>query len=495
MKKSQLLVAICLTTLSVGLTACSEYPEVKQATAEYLVTLSEDKTGRLTMAKWYFNWQLHATLEECGDNPLLRHMLIHRDPAAGRKLAKTEALIETLEEGISLRDAYSQDWKVWEAEDYIYVVKGYGLGWDSDHYCVGCWYYRAYPDGRVETEPAGPYAHSLLVEILQYHPGATMSQPNLLPFLEPEPQDLPRTFSTYSNDTWGYSISYPSGWTVEESGQRVYLVPPPVLCIGRIAVEAEEGLTLPAEMAAQTSLEVAREVWGDVIVRDNEAMRNTWDWHVRYDYIWSQDGAEFDAEAYFKQTGSCLYTLTLDFEKVCHDVYPLSEIVSTFHLLASVRDSEVDAGYLRYESDEYDYYIEYPSDWILDTTEPDLVDLRPAMPECFVAMSVVVHEGEETGLPPIEEIATGYLEAASWVVETLTVEHSGQPESSKWDWLVIYSYPLESIEVTEAVYFKLVSDTRYQFHLSWETVQGEKLEGYGYDLEMLQTLESCTQKR
>ena len=299
-------------------------------------------------------------------------------------------------------------------------------------------------------------------------------------------------FITYRSDNWGYEISYPKGWEIEEEEQQVNLIPSPMRCIGQVSIFVYEGLTLPAEMAAQSWINTASEGWGNLNVQDSRAMHNGWDWYLLCDYTWQKKGIEFKSEVYFKQAGTCLYEVESNFEKACYHDYPLSEMVGTFRLPTSTSTPsfDVDADYLHYENFKYRYCIDYPYNWILDTEEPDSVELSPALPECFAVINITTRQSEESSFYPVDEIAMRYLKAASDVFESLMVEHSGKPEASQWDWLVIYSYLLLDIEMTDAIYFKLTPDILYEFCLTWETEQGGNLDEYSYDYEMLRILDS-----
>jgi hypothetical protein len=150
---------------------------------------------------------------------------------------------------------------------------------------------------------------------------------------EPEPTPTSGFSSTtYENDTYGYSISYPSDWMVDVRSIHLTQFNPPYPYFGGISIMMYEATDLPIEEQVQIWAEVMRDLFNNFTILDSRERQGMWDWYVAINYNWND--IEFHGEAYYKCTEDGLYQIETHFEKEDYDVYPLSEIVDTFRLLS-----------------------------------------------------------------------------------------------------------------------------------------------------------------
>lgn len=135
--------------------------------------------------------------------------------------------------------------------------------------------------------------------------------------------------TTYTNDDWGYAISYPNNWQVEMAdGEKTFLVSSPY-GLGSLRIDVIEAV--PAETAATSWLMGIGTTLGSVTLLDNRMMQGMWDWYLCYEYM--TDYGEFHGEAFFKRTETHLYKLDTVGEKSKYDTYAFDSIISTFKLL------------------------------------------------------------------------------------------------------------------------------------------------------------------
>lgn len=146
------------------------------------------------------------------------------------------------------------------------------------------------------------------------------------PSSPPEPALL-----TYTNNTWGYSIGYPTDWEpLEESGKPVYLLPSGQYA-GYVGISVLENPTLPIDEIAKRWLFAVTQNQKDVALVDTAKMEGLWNWYLSYDYV-SDQGQEFHAESFFKQTGTRVYKIDTVGEKAKYAEYPFSRILASFKL-------------------------------------------------------------------------------------------------------------------------------------------------------------------
>ena len=135
--------------------------------------------------------------------------------------------------------------------------------------------------------------------------------------------------TTYTNDDWGYAISYPNNWQVEMAdGEKTFLVSAPYDS-GSLRIDVIEAVL--AETAATSWLVGIGTTLGSVTLLDNRMMQGMWDWYLCYEYM--TDYGQFHGEAFFKRTETHLYKLDTVGEKLKYDSYRFDSIISTFKLL------------------------------------------------------------------------------------------------------------------------------------------------------------------
>lgn len=135
--------------------------------------------------------------------------------------------------------------------------------------------------------------------------------------------------TTYTNENWGYAITYPNKWRVEVAdAEKTFLVSAPYDS-GSLRIDMIEAV--PAETAATSWLVGIGATLGSVTLLDNRMMQGMWDWYLCYEYV--TDYGEFHGEAFFKRTETHLYKLDTVGEKLKYDSYRFDSIISTFKLL------------------------------------------------------------------------------------------------------------------------------------------------------------------
>jgi hypothetical protein len=135
-------------------------------------------------------------------------------------------------------------------------------------------------------------------------------------------------YTTYNNDTQGYSISYPLNWDSEVTKDAtIFIVKSPShLASVRIDVIA----AMSAQQAAQR--------WGmamgtgnaEFALLENKPMDGFWNWYLSYDY--DAGTGPFHGEAYFKTTADHIYKLDTAGDSAKYSTYPFATIVSSFKL-------------------------------------------------------------------------------------------------------------------------------------------------------------------
>ncbi len=135
--------------------------------------------------------------------------------------------------------------------------------------------------------------------------------------------------TTYTNENWGYAITYPNEWRVEVAdAEKTFLVSAPYDS-GSLRIDVIEAV--PAETAASSWLVGIGATLGSVTLLDNRMMQGMWDWYLCYEYVTNY--GEFHGEAFFKRTETHLYKLDTVGEKLKYDSYRFDSIISTFKLL------------------------------------------------------------------------------------------------------------------------------------------------------------------
>ena len=172
--------------------------------------------------------------------------------------------------------------------------------------------------GTKEVSPTTTTAYTLTAT----NAAGTVSKPIVITIL-----------NTYTNDIWGYVISYPDDWVVDESPLLVIVKfrPPPQysgeILVGRPPLDAGSLRDLAFEW-----LEVLNMDWHSITVLDNCEMQGKWDWYVSFDGTMDEHGKEVHGEVRYKQEGSSSFMVQVFFEKANYYVCPLTEILETFEM-------------------------------------------------------------------------------------------------------------------------------------------------------------------
>ncbi len=135
-------------------------------------------------------------------------------------------------------------------------------------------------------------------------------------------------YIVYTNDKFGYAISYPYNWQLEvtEDATACVIKSPSRKASVRIDVTK----TLPARDAANRWIMAMGTAWGEVTLLEDKPMKNFWEHYLSYDY--DTDFGRYHGEAYFKQTATYLYKLDTAADQPGYDRYPFSSIISSFKL-------------------------------------------------------------------------------------------------------------------------------------------------------------------
>lgn len=135
-------------------------------------------------------------------------------------------------------------------------------------------------------------------------------------------------YTTYKNDTVGYSISYPLNWKSEvtEDGTRFFVKSSTLFASVRIDVID----VMPAQQAAQRWVMAMGTGSVDFALLEDKAMEGFWNWYVSYDY--DVGTGPFHGEAYFKTTKDHVYKLDTAGDKDRYNTYPFPTIISSFKL-------------------------------------------------------------------------------------------------------------------------------------------------------------------
>lgn len=141
------------------------------------------------------------------------------------------------------------------------------------------------------------------------------------------------TLITYTNDDYGYTISYPSNWHVQVMSTNETDLLPPQPYRGFIGIYVVENPELPVERMADGWLIAMTTIRDDFVQLDSKRMQGLWDWYLAYDFM-TEYGEEFHGETYFKQTDTHLYKIETAAETPRYDAYTFDKLIPTFKLLS-----------------------------------------------------------------------------------------------------------------------------------------------------------------
>jgi hypothetical protein len=135
-------------------------------------------------------------------------------------------------------------------------------------------------------------------------------------------------FTTYNNETEGYSISYPLSWKgeVSKDGTTFLITSPSRTASVMIYVAAP----MAAKDAATRWTMALGTNWSEITLLENKPMQGFWSWYLSYDY--EAATGPFHGEAYFKSTADHLYKLDTAGDADGYKNYPFSTIISSFKL-------------------------------------------------------------------------------------------------------------------------------------------------------------------
>jgi len=140
-------------------------------------------------------------------------------------------------------------------------------------------------------------------------------------------------FTTYENNTWEYTISYPSNWSVVTIDPNTTDIRSASPSLAHIGIYADDRFDLRIEDEVQIWLEGTEYAFGDVTLLESTGTKDSWDWYLSYDYFLPEHNVTFHGEAYMKQTEKNFYRVCLEAEKGDYSQYPFEEVISTFALL------------------------------------------------------------------------------------------------------------------------------------------------------------------
>jgi hypothetical protein len=132
----------------------------------------------------------------------------------------------------------------------------------------------------------------------------------------------------YTNDQFGYTVSYPYTWQAQVSKDGTTWEIEPQTRRASVMIYVAEPMT--AEDAAKRWIMSLGTYWSEITVLENKPMEGSWDWYLSYDYE-AQYGL-YHGEAYFKQTEKHLYRLDTTGLKGEYSNYPFNTIISSFKL-------------------------------------------------------------------------------------------------------------------------------------------------------------------
>lgn len=135
-------------------------------------------------------------------------------------------------------------------------------------------------------------------------------------------------YTTYKNETQGYSISYPMNWTSEITNDAAIFVAKSPSHLASVRVDVIGAMS--AQQAAQR--------WGmamgtgsvDFAIVENKPMEGNWNWYLSYDY--DIGTGPYHGEAYFKTTADHIYKVDTAGDMEGYKTYPFSTIVDSFKL-------------------------------------------------------------------------------------------------------------------------------------------------------------------
>jgi len=275
----------------------------------------------------------------------------------------------------------------------------------------------------------------------------------------------------YENIKYGYTLDYPSSWTLEVSKpEKVFIWTPhdnPNPAMLFIYVQ-EMPTSIPLEECPTDWLRVHEEQEG-LIVLSSRALENKWDRLLEYTTT-KKEGGKTYYKTYFKRVGSLLYLIDVS-SVSAGKPSELQDIVDSFEVTREPSSDGVE--YLIYENPEYGYKIEYPQDWeLIDTsTHRTILGVEWGAIFGFVTINVAPFG------KPIDEVADIY---ALYLADTYVDEAKdfkvvySHSLSGEWDWVLGFTYVFThrdtpergTVNVSGEAY--IVQTPEYEIVVQWE---------------------------
>jgi len=135
-------------------------------------------------------------------------------------------------------------------------------------------------------------------------------------------------FTKYTNNEFGYTISYPINWEVEIAKDETVCLLKSPSHKASIRIDVIEAMT--AEDAAKRWIISMGTAWTDITLLENKPMQGFWGWYLSYDY--EAYLGTYHGEAYFRQTKTRVYKLDTAGDVVGYKEYPFATMISSFKL-------------------------------------------------------------------------------------------------------------------------------------------------------------------
>lgn len=137
-------------------------------------------------------------------------------------------------------------------------------------------------------------------------------------------------YTTYNNEEFGYTISYPMNWKVEASADGTVCLLLHPTRRGSVMIDVKDAMSL-RDAANYWIMSISEGTFQKEIAKlEDKPMEGVWDWYLAYEY--ETDFGIFHGEAYFKLTEANIYRVDTLARVGEYEDYPFSTIVSSFKL-------------------------------------------------------------------------------------------------------------------------------------------------------------------
>lgn len=138
----------------------------------------------------------------------------------------------------------------------------------------------------------------------------------------------PVGYTTYNNDSQGYSISYPQSWQSETTKDATIFVIKSPSILASVRVDVIGAMT--AQQASQRWAMAMGTGNAEFALLENKQTEGFWNWYLSYDY--DAGTGPFHGEAYFKTSADHVYKVDTAGDIAGYKSYPFSTIISSFKL-------------------------------------------------------------------------------------------------------------------------------------------------------------------